>query len=178
MADLHLTTFLLALLAGAVRVGTPFLFVSLGECLTEKGGRINLGLEGILVVGAMTGYAVSYMTGSPWLGVLAAAGAGLLLGLLHGMVCSLPRVNDIAFGIALILLGTGLAFFLGKPFIQPQAPMLPSVPLGSWSGDERVRSALNINVLFFIGIGLALALHWGLSSTRWGLMLRLVGDHA
>ena len=123
MADLHLTTFLLALLAGAVRVGTPFLFVSLGECLTEKGGRINLGLEGILVVGAMTGYAVSYMTGSPWLGVLAAAGAGLLLGLLHGMVCSLPRVNDIAFGIALILLGTGLAFFLGKPFIQPQAPM-------------------------------------------------------
>jgi ABC-type uncharacterized transport system permease subunit len=70
-----------------VRVGTPFLFVSLGECLTEKGGRINLGLEGILVVGAMTGYAVSYMTGSPWLGVLAAAGAGLLLGLLHGMVC-------------------------------------------------------------------------------------------
>lgn len=110
MADLHLTTFLLALLAGAVRVGTPFLFVSLGECLTEKGGRINLGLEGILVVGAMTGYAVSYMTGSPWLGVLAAAGAGLLLGLLHGMVCSLPRVNDIAFGIALILLGTGLAF--------------------------------------------------------------------
>ena len=57
MADLHLTTFLLALLAGAVRVGTPFLFVSLGECLTEKGGRINLGLEGILVVGAMTGYA-------------------------------------------------------------------------------------------------------------------------
>ena len=81
MADLHLTTFLLALLAGAVRVGTPFLFVSLGECLTEKGGRINLGLEGILVVGAMTGYAVSYMTGSPWLGVLAAAGAGLLAGL-------------------------------------------------------------------------------------------------
>lgn len=178
MGDLDLVTFLLALLAGAVRVGTPFLFVSLGECLTEKSGRINLGLEGILVAGAMTGYAVAYLSGSPWNGVLAAGGAGLLLGLLHGMVCSLPRVNDIAFGIGLMLLGTGLAFFLGKAFIQPQAPMLPSLSLGAWSDDPRVRSALNINVLFFIGVALAVFLHWGLRSTRWGLVLRLVGDHS
>ena len=63
----------LAVLAGAIRVGTPFLFVSLGECLTEKSGRINLGLEGTLVIGAMVGYAASYRTGSPWLGVVAAA---------------------------------------------------------------------------------------------------------
>ena len=117
MVESDLSIFLLALLAGAIRVGTPFLFVSLGECLTEKGGRINLGLEGILVTGAMTGYAVSYLSGSPWLGVLAAGGAGLCLGLVHGVICSLPRVNDIAFGIALILFGTGLAFFLGKDFI-------------------------------------------------------------
>ena len=67
----------LAVLGGAIRVSTPFLFVSLGECITERSGRINLGLEGILVMGAMTGYAVSYATGSPWLGVLAAGGAGL-----------------------------------------------------------------------------------------------------
>src|SRR5919202_1918625 len=66
----------IAMLGGAVRVSTPFLFVSLGECITERSGRINLGLEGILVMGAMTGYAVSYATGNPWLGVLAAAGAG------------------------------------------------------------------------------------------------------
>ncbi|MFC3608027.1 ABC transporter permease [Stutzerimonas tarimensis] len=178
MTDIDWMTFFLALLAGGIRVGTPFLFVSLGECLTEKGGRINLGLEGILVAGAMTGYAVSYLSGSPWLGVLAAGCSGLALGLLHGVVCSLPKVNDIAFGIALILLGTGLAFFLGKAFIQPQAPMLPSFSLGAWSSDERVRSALNINVLFFVGIALAILLHWGLRSTRWGLMLRLVGDHA
>ena len=66
----------LAVLGGAMRVSTPFLFVSLGECITERSGRINLGLEGTLVMGAMGGYGVSYLTGSPWLGVLAAGLAG------------------------------------------------------------------------------------------------------
>ena len=64
---------LLAILGGAVRVGTPFLFVSLGECLTEKSGRINLGLEGVLVFSAMAGFGGAYLSGSPWLGVLLAA---------------------------------------------------------------------------------------------------------
>ena len=177
MADGQWVTLAIGMIAGAVRVGTPYLFVSLGECLTEKGGRVNLGLEGILMCGAMTGYAASYLAGSAWIGVLAAAGSGLALGLLHGAVCSLPRVNDIAFGIALILLGTGLAFFLGKPFIQPQAPQLPSLALGAGFDDPRWQSALAINALFPIGVALALLLHWGLRSTRWGLALRLVGDH-
>ena len=79
--------------AGAIRVSTPFLFVSLGECLTEKSGRINLGLEGTLVMGAMTGYAVSYLTGSPWLGVLAAGVAGALFGALHGCDLQVCRAS-------------------------------------------------------------------------------------
>ena len=105
----------IAVLGGAIRVSTPFLFVSLGECITERSGRINLGLEGILVMGAVTGYALSYTTGNPWVGVLAAAGAGVGLGVLPAVLCNLPRVNDIAVGIGLMLFGTGLAFFLGKP---------------------------------------------------------------
>lgn len=168
----------LSLFAGAIRVSTPYLFVSLGECLTEKGGRVNLGLEGILVSGAMSGYAASYLLGSTWLGVLVAGGVGLLFGCLHGLVCSLPRVSDIAFGIALMLLGTGIAFFAGKPFIEPQAPMLPSIDLGAWSSSPQLHNALHINPLFVIGIALAIALQWGLRSTRWGMTLRLVGDHA
>lgn len=168
----------LALFAGAIRVGTPFLFVSLGECLTEKAGRVNLGLEGILVCGAMTGYAVSLQTGSPWIGVLGAGISGMLLGAFHGLVCSLRGVNDIAFGIALMLFGTGLAFYLGKPFIQPQAPMLPAFSLGDWSTNSQIRNALEINGLFLIGVILAGLLHWGMAGTRWGLVLRLVGDHA
>ncbi len=168
----------LSLVSGAIRVSTPYLFVSLGECLTEKGGRVNLGLEGILVSGAMSGYAVSYLSGSPWTGVLAAALVGLLLGCIHGLVCSLPRVSDIAFGIALMLLGTGLAFFLGKPFIEPQAPALPSLELGKWAASVQVQQLLRINLLFVIGVVLAFVLQWGMRATRWGLVLRLVGDHA
>ncbi|UEM20262.1 ABC transporter permease [Skermanella mucosa] len=178
MEDLGWWGVALAVLAGAIRVSTPFLFVSLGELLTEKSGRINLGLEGTLVMGAMSAYAVSYMTGSPWAGVLVAGLAGALFGLLHAAICSLPRVNDIAVGIALMLLGTGLAFFLGKPFIQPQAPILPAIDLGWWSDLPQVRSALQINVLFILGLVLAPFLLWVLTNTRWGLIVRTVGDSA
>ena len=93
----------LAMLAGAIRVSTPFLFVSVGECLTERSGRINLGLEGTLVMGAMSSYGTALASGSPWLGVGVAAGVGLLLGAMHAGICQLPRVNDIATGIGLML---------------------------------------------------------------------------
>src|SRR4051812_45299287 len=108
----------LALVGGAIRVSTPFVFVSLGECITEKSGRINLGLEGTLVMGAMSGFAVSYMSGSAWLGVFAAGVVGAIFGALHAWLCSRPRVNDVAVGIGLMLFGTGLAFFLGKSYVK------------------------------------------------------------
>jgi simple sugar transport system permease protein len=168
----------LAVTAGAIRIGTPFLFVSLGECLTEKSGRVNLGLEGTLVMGAMSAYGVSYRSGSAWLGVLVAGLVGALLGALHGWLCSLPRVNDVAIGIALISFGTGLAFFLGKPFIQPSAPKLPAIDLGFWSQSPEIRSALQINALFVLGLALAPAMAFFLHRTRWGLILRTVGESA
>lgn len=169
---------LLAVLAGAIRISTPFLFVSLGECLTEKSGRINLGLEGTLVMGAMGGYGVSLYTGSPWLGVLAAGMLGIALGALHAWLCSRPKVNDIAVGIALMIFGVGLAFFLGKTLIKPSAPHLPAIPLGAWSSLPQVRAALNINILFLVGIGVTVLVRWLLKRSRWGLVLRTVGESA
>src|SRR5579871_2176590 len=83
-----------ALAGGAVRGSIPYMFVSLGECLTETSGRINLGMEGILLMGAMTAFAVSQGTGSPWLGALAAAAVGGLLGIFHAAITELPGVND------------------------------------------------------------------------------------
>ncbi|WP_332738403.1 ABC transporter permease [Hydrogenophaga sp.] len=167
---------LLAILGGAIRVGTPFLFVSLGECLTEKSGRINLGLEGVLVLSAMSAFGVAYWSGSAWLGVLAGSASGALLALLHGLACSMRRVNDIAMGIGVMMLGIGLAFYLGKPLIQPQAPTLGSLPLGNWSDSPQVRAALDINALFPIGVVLALLMAWAFANTRWGMLVRMVGD--
>ena len=173
-----LSALTIAVLGGAIRVGTPFLFVSLGECLTEKSGRINLGLEGVLVLSAMTAFGVSYLSGSAWLGVVAGSGSGALLALLHGLTCSMRGVNDIAMGIAIMLLGIGLAFYLGKPLIQPQAPIISSIPEGNWSDSPQVRAALNLNALFPLGVLLAIAMDWALAKTRWGLIIRMVGDSA
>lgn len=175
--DLGLWAIPIAILGGAIRVSTPFIFVALGEMITERSGRINLGLEGVLVMGAMSGYALAVETGSAWAGVAGAAGVGLLLGILHGLLCSLRRVNDIAIGIALMLFGTGLAFYLGKPYIQPPAPDLPSIPFGAWVPIPQLQAALNINVLFLAGIAIAAFLAWFLAQTRAGLALRVVGDN-
>ncbi|MDO8772957.1 MAG: ABC transporter permease [Burkholderiaceae bacterium] len=174
----QLLIFVAGIVGGALRVGAPFLFVSLGECLTEKSGRINLGLEGVLVLSAMSAFGASWLSGSPWIGVLAAAATGALLATLHGLLCSLPRVNDVATGIALMLLGMGLAFYLGKPLIQPQAPQLPAIALGAWSSSSAVRAALQVNVLVPIGLVLAVFLWWAFANTRAGLLVRMAGDSA
>jgi simple sugar transport system permease protein len=161
MSDAWVTV-LAAVFGGALRVSTPFLFVSLGECITEKSGRVNLGLEGTLVFGAMVGYAVSYHTGSAWWGLLAAGLAGVVFGTLHGWICSLPRVNDIAIGIALMILGLGLAFFFGKAYVQPTAPRLPTLDLGGFATHPAVRAALQINVLLPIGAVAAVLIFFGM----------------
>ena len=77
-----------------------------------------------------------------------------------------------------MLFGTGLAFYLGKPLIEPTAPILPSIDFGWWSDVPQVRAALQINVLFLIGVALAPLLVWALRTTRWGLILRTAGESA
>lgn len=174
--SISILVLVVALLGAAIRGSIPYLFVSLGECLTETSGRINLGQEGILLMGAMTAFAVSQHTGSPWLGCLAAAVVGGMLGLVHAAITELPGVNDIAAGIAMIVFGSGLAFFFGKQFVAPMAPQLPVVALGNWSASPILRAALRVNPLFFIGILTAFLLHYVLKHTRWGLHVRAVGD--
>jgi simple sugar transport system permease protein len=194
--DLGLWALPIAVVGGAIRVGTPFLYVSIGECITERSGRVNLGLEGTLVMGAMVGYGVSCITGTeffikpdspkawmllppalaPWLGMLVAGVVGALLGVMHAVICNRPKVNPVAVGIAMMIFGVGLASYMGKPFIQPPAPQLPSIDFGAWSSVSQVRAALQVNVLFVIGLVLAPLLAWMLKSTRWGMILRLAGE--
>src|SRR5207342_3278847 len=102
---------------------------------------------------------------------------GAALALLHGLLCSLDRVNDVATGIALMLFGTGLAFYLGKPLIQPEAPQLPALDFGAaFSSMPSVREALRVNPLFLLGVALAPTLAYLLQNTRWGLVLRMAGE--
>jgi ABC-type uncharacterized transport system permease subunit len=166
-----------------LRGSAPFLFVSLGECLTEKSGKINLGLEGTLLMGAMSAYGVSFLAQdalgpfwAPWLGVLAAGVAGMALGAIHGWLAQQPRVNDVAVGIAMIIFGSGMAFFLGKPFIQPQAPQLFTFQWGAWSSLPAVQAALKVSPLFLLGVAIAPLMQWFFRATRWGLYVRAVGD--
>lgn len=173
----------LGILAGTLRGSAPFLFVSLGECLTEKSGKINLGLEGTLLMGAMSAYGISYLsegivgpTLAPWVGVLVAGISGMVLGAIHGWLSQQPRVNDVAVGIAMIIFGSGMAFFLGKSFIQPQAPQLGTIDIGGWSSIPAVQSALKISPLFLLGIAVVPVMDWFFRSTRWGLYVRAVGD--
>lgn len=170
----------LGIIGGAIRLSTPFMFVSMGETITEKSGRINLGLEGTLAMGAMSAYAVSSLTGSSVMGVAVAGLAGAALGMVHALICARPRVNDVALGIAMMVLGLGLASYLGKPYIHPENPpkMLADLSLGGSSSNSAVVNALKVNSLFIFGLLLAPALLWALQNTRWGLILRSVGENA
>jgi simple sugar transport system permease protein len=127
-------------------------------------------------MGAMSAYGVALVSGSPWLGVLVAACVGLLLGALHAGICQLPRVNDIATGIGLMLFGTGLAFFLGKALHPAQGAQSrrdrsrlveqhPAGPPGA-AGQLPVRDRHR----------LAFALPGRCKNTRWGLIVRLAGE--
>jgi len=169
---------LIAVLDSTLRLSAPLLLACLAGLYSERSGVFDIGLEGKMLGAAFAAGATAAVTGSPWLGVLAAALSGAVFGLAHGVMCALPRVNDIAIGIALMLLGTGLAFFFGKPYVQPVAPDLPSIPFGWWSDIAQVRAALDVNALFLIGLALALGMAWMFRATRAGLIVRVVGDGA
>jgi len=130
-----------------------------------------------MLMGAMVGYGVSLFTGSAWLGILAAGCIGSVFGLFHGWICGKKGVNDIAMGIALIMLGTGLAFFFGKSLIKPTAPRIQDFSLAWWSSVPQITQAFKINWLFIMGITLAVMMHYGFKYTRWGMSVRVAGEN-
>ena len=110
-------TELLTLLFAALRSATPVLAVVLGEAMTQRSGVINLGVEGQMLLGAMTGFAVASISGDPWLGVLAACGAGVALSMVHATLVLGFGANQIASGVAVLILGGGLSAYYGIPFV-------------------------------------------------------------
>ncbi|HKK33518.1 MAG TPA: ABC transporter permease, partial [Desulfomicrobiaceae bacterium] len=112
----------LSLLAATVQAGTPILYATLGEIFTERSGVLNLGVEGIMLVGALAAFLAAMLTGSPLLAFVVGGLAGLLLAGVHGVVCLWFQGNQVVSGLALTILGTGLANYWGTPYIGQSAP--------------------------------------------------------
>ncbi|MCS7146086.1 MAG: ABC transporter permease [Nitrososphaerota archaeon] len=188
-------SFLEAILASAVSAGTIYLIASVGECITERAGVINLGLEGIMAMGAITSFILTLAYGH-LAAILGAALVGAVFGLLHAFLSVSLRLNQIVVGLAITWLGLGLSGFMGAPevarellkSINPavpaflaelkQAPRLPELkiePLNSLPVLGRV--LFSQNILVHAGIITALILWFILTRTRWGLSLRSVGEN-
>lgn len=166
-------------LAATVTAGTTILYAALGELLTERAGVLNLGVEGMMLCGAVAGFGAALALGNPWLGVAAAALAGAALALVHAVLSVSLRANQIVSGLSLTIFGTGLASYVGKPLIgvalsrpfQPvPIPVLEQVPvLGP--------ALFNQNPLVYLSYVLIPLLAFWLYRTPGGLNLRAVGEN-
>ena len=121
--------FLVQLLIAAVEMGTPLLLATLGGVISERAGVINLGMEGLMLVGALTAFVVMLHTNSPILAVALAAIAGGLVTMLHGLVCLMLRANQIASGLALTLFGTGLSGLFGSSLVGKTFNPIEDIPI-------------------------------------------------
>jgi general nucleoside transport system permease protein len=167
-----------ALAAGLVVAATPLLFAALGELVVEKAGVLNLGVEGMMIIGAVTGFAVGVATGDPGYGFLAAAGAGAGLALLFGILTQFLLSNQVATGLALTLFGLGLAALIGQPFTGIRSPSMPRIFVEGLSDLPVLgRLLFNYDPIVYLGLAMAGAVWLFLTRTRAGLILRAVGEN-
>ncbi|MEY3082690.1 MAG: hypothetical protein RJA94_2675 [Pseudomonadota bacterium] len=141
---------------------TPLLFAALGELVVERSGVLNLGVEGMMVMGAVCGFGAALYTGSAWIGLFAAMAAGMIMSLLFGFLTLTLVSNQVATGLALTLLGLGLSGQIGEAFVGQPGVKLPSIG--------------GIDPLIPLGVVLTAAVSWFLFRTKAGLVVRAVGD--
>jgi general nucleoside transport system permease protein len=166
------------ILAAGVASGTILLFAAVGEIFAERSGVLNLGVEGMMLMGAVSGFSVATASGNPWLGLVVAMMAGGLMSLLHGVVTIHLRADQVISGLALTFLGTGLAQVLGEGLADEKAVVLPRLTVPILSQVPLVGPILftDQSVLTYVGFVLVpLAVFW-IDRTRPGLHLRSVGE--
>lgn len=146
-----------------VGAATPLLIAALGELVVERSGVLNLGVEGMMIVGAVTGFGAAYLTGNPYVGVVASVVGGVAMGLLFGFLTLTLLANQVATGLAITLLGIGLSALIGEAFVGKQIERLPS-----YNGFD---------ILIVFSFILVALVSWFLFRTRAGLMVRAVGDN-
>src|SRR3954468_2330320 len=177
MTDILTPAFIVSVLAAAVAAGTAILFACLGELITERAGVLNLGIEGIMLMGALSGAGACIWSGNAWAGAVAALVAGSAMAAIHALLCVGLRANQVVSGLALTIFGTGLSAFLGRDLVgrpppdvfrQLAVPLLGDVPaLG--------RILFRQSALVYISYGLVIVLWWFIYRTRAGLRLRAIG---
>lgn len=159
--------FATALLATAIPSGTSLLYATLGELVGERAGIVNLGLEGIMLIGAATGFAATAVAGDPYLGIVAAGFAGLAANMLFAWIVIARRANQLAAGLTLLFFGFGASALIGRPFMGAIIDTLPTLTLPGLGAFD---------LLVWLAIPTALLLWWLLFRTRWGLSVRAVGE--
>jgi general nucleoside transport system permease protein len=182
--DAALFILIVNIIGAGLRTGTPLLFATLGELITEKAGVLNLGVEGMMLMGALAGFATSFTTGNPWLGVAAGMLAGGLLSLLHALVAVTLRGDQVVSGLALVFVGRGLTAVLGARYVQiREVPRLPTVDLPFLYEIPLLGPALlgplfgRQNIVLYIGMALVPLVWFFINRTRSGLHLRAIGDY-
>ncbi len=173
-----LVPLLVNLLAAGIRSGTAILFATIGEIFAERAGVLNLGVEGMMLMGAVTAYGVAAQSGDPWIGLLAAALVGALMALLHAFVTITLRADQVVSGLALTFLGTGMSAVLGAPLVEiRQAPRLPVVPIPLLADLPIVGPIFfQHNVIVYLGFLLAPLAWFYIYRTRPGQALRAIGE--
>ncbi|WP_339805415.1 ABC transporter permease [uncultured Marinobacter sp.] len=170
-------TELLALMLAAVVAGTPLLYAALGELITERSGILNLGVEGMMVIGAIAGFAAVYVTGNLWLGVLAAGLSGGVLALAFGVLAISLRVNHVAAGLALTIFGISLGAYVGKPLVGQSLSLTEAQLSGGLTNVPLVGPLFSaVHPLIWLSWLLFAGLWFFTTRTRAGLVLRAVGE--
>jgi simple sugar transport system permease protein len=174
-----------SILSIAIFAGTSLIFATVGEILTERSGILNLGLEGIMIMGAVSGFAAAYHTDNAYAGVLAGMAAGAIFGLIHAIATITLRTDQVVAGLAITIGGTGLASFLGQklgpgggPLVGLIGPRFVEVPIPGLSSIPVVGDILfNRDQLVYLMYLLVPAVWYFLYRTRPGLHLRAVGEN-
>ncbi|MBT4237932.1 MAG: ABC transporter permease [Oceanospirillaceae bacterium] len=167
-----------AIILTIITASTPLLLAAIGELVVERSGVLNLGIEGMMVMGAVTGFAASYVTGSPWLGVLAAVLAGVATSMLFGLLTQTLMTNQVATGLAITLLGLGLSGLIGSGFVGLPGVKLTSVSIAGLTDLPYVgRLVFGQDPLVYVSVILTLGVAYILKHTRVGLIIRAVGQN-
>lgn len=159
--------------------GTPLLIGTLGEVICERSGNLNLGVEGVMSIGAVTAFMVTFHTGNPWLGLVAAIAAGMLISLVHAVASITLQSNQVVSGLALTMLGLGISGLLGKPYVgKPLTIKINAVAVPLLSDIPYLGPILfNHSPFFYMSVGLSIGAWFLLEHTFLGIKIRSAGEN-